>query len=628
MRILLITPPLVQINTPYPATPYLTAFLKSRGFEASQADASLDLVLRLFSARGIRKLAAALPLQTMNDPPPVRWFRRNISRCAATIDGVISFLQGHNPALTDMILARGHLPEGPRFAVLAELTHHGRKAGLAPAHRILCDPVEKAKYLASLYIDDIADAIRLGIDPWFGLARYAEKLAAGLPDFEPLRAAVERRPTPLGRILDDLAEEYLCRFKPAVIGFTLPFPGTVYGALRMARRIKRLRPELPVILGGGYVNTELRSLKDPRLFDYCDFVTFDDGALPLLRIVQRLKARRAKPSLVRTMYRREKWIIRAAMVSSANICRRSLPPPTYADLKLKRYIDLVEMPNPMHSLWSNGRWNKFMLAHGCYWHRCRFCDTTLDYIRRYEEPDIDAVIDDMIAVVRATGFNGFHFVDEAASPGLLRKLAERLLARGIAVKWWTNIRFEKAFTPALTRLLARAGCIAVCGGLETACDRTLLLMRKGIECATAARVCRAFADAGIMVHAYLMYGFPTQTFRETISALNFVRRLFKTGALHAAYWHRFALTIHSPMHAAPAAHGVTLAPAPSYSFARNEASWIDPEIGLNDAIGKALQAATYNYMFGVGLERPAAAWFAGVRNPARRRRTWRYRNNH
>jgi radical SAM superfamily enzyme YgiQ (UPF0313 family) len=130
------------------------------------------------------------------------------------------------------------------------------------------------------------------------------------------------------------------------------------------------------------------------------------------------------------------------------------------------------MLNPMHRLWSDGRWNKLTVAHGCYWKKCSFCDVTLDYIGRYDAAAADVLVDRIEAMIAETGQTGFHLVDEAAPPAGLRALAERLLARR-DITWWGNIRFEKTFTPELCQLLARSGCVAVSGGLEVASDRLL-----------------------------------------------------------------------------------------------------------------------------------------------------------
>lgn len=63
-------------------------------------------------------------------------------------------------------------------------------------------------------------------------------------------------------------------------------------------------------------------------------------------------------------------------------------------------------------------------------------------------------------------------------------------------------------------------------------------MEKGVTIAQVARVTDGFTQAGIMVHAYLMYGFPTQTTQETIDSLEVVRQLFQAGIVQSGYWHR------------------------------------------------------------------------------------------
>src|ERR1700709_1473134 len=134
----------------------------------------------------------------------------------------------------------------------------------------------------------------------------------------------------------------------------------------------------------------------------------------------------------------------------------------------------------------------------------------------FRSGDGHARVDRIEAMVRETGETGFHFVDEAAPPAALRAIAQRLIGRRVSITWWGNIRFEKSFTPALVDLLARSGCVAISGGLEVASDRLLTLMKKGVTVAQVARVARAFSDVGVLVHAYLMYGFPTETEQETI----------------------------------------------------------------------------------------------------------------
>ncbi len=304
----------------------------------------------------------------------------------------------------------------------------------------------------------------------------------------------------------------------------------------------------------------------------------------------------------------------ATDASLHDIPQRDAGTPTYAGLPLDRYLSLFEMLNPMHRLWSDGRWNKLTIAHGCYWKQCTFCDVGLDYIARYERTPADLLVDRIEALIAETGQTGFHFVDEAAPPAGLRALAEKLIERGLVITWWGNVRFENAFTPELARLLARSGCVAISGGLEVASDRLLALMKKGVTVEQVARVTRAFTDAGVMVHAYLMYGFPTETAQETIDALERVRQLFAEGCIQSAFWHRFAATAHSPIGKAPEALRDRAASRPKRrrSRATISPSSIRPA-AITTLYAEGLRTALYNYMHGMGLDADPRSWFPGKR---------------
>lgn len=598
MRVLLITPPMLQFNAPYAATPRLVGFLRAHSVEVTQADLSLELALRLFSRRGMAAIARTLPRRSAS--PAVRFFRRHAARYAATLDGAVRFLQGRAPELTARILSRRWLPEGLRFAQLAA---NGETWGL--------EPEDFARHLASLCLDDLADVIHDGVDNRFGLARYAEHLALAAASFDPIQGALASPPTLVDRLLEEITARLIRRRRPGLVGITIPFPGNLYGALRIARTIKRLVPRTRIALGGGYVNTELRQLIEPRLFDYVDFVTLDDGEQPLLCLLEHLRGRRTARRLCRTFTRENGRVIFHDQPGATAPRFRELPAPSYIGLNPRRYLAVLEQPNPMLRLWSDGFWNRLTLAHGCYWRRCAFCDTGLDYIHRFEPNTPDRLVDQIEQIRAETGVNDFHFVDEAAPPALLGALAERLLAHDIHIRWWANIRFERTFTPTLCHLLVHSGCIAVTAGLETAHNRTLRLMDKGVTVAQAGRIARAFATAGALVHVYLMYGFPTQTLSETRTGLDVIRRWFAAGWIHSAYWHRFALTAHSAIARAPKRFGIRLVPHTS-TFALNEIPFIEPRAPDWDAIGVALRKATYNLMHGVGLEWNVRHWFDEV----------------
>ena len=609
-RILSLIPPLVQVNTPYPSTSFITGFLRSLDYEAFQDDLGLKLVLELFTAERFDQIKKKLEANINQKPelwdePTIQFFLAAFSDYRKTIEPTIRFLQGKDSTLAHRIAARTLLPEGPRFHALEE-------EDLSWAFGLM-GTQDQAKHLASLYIDDIVDVISRGVDPEFSLSRYGEKLAASQATFEPLWLALQASSSSLlQEILKALVEKTIQTHEPSVLLLTIPFPGCVLGALSIAKMAKKLKPELKIVIGGGYVNTELRKIKDARIFDFVDAITLDDGERPLACLLEYWEGKRERSKLFRTFLRSEK--VKDSVEFCSNELEHDLPQtatgfPTLQGLPIGSYLSMVEMLNPMHRFWSDLHWNKLMLAHGCYWHQCSFCDVSLDYIKRYEISPTQLTIDRMIRLKDESGASGFHFVDEAAPPAVLKDLSKKLIEQNLSFSWWGNIRFEKTFSKELTELMADAGCVAISGGLEVASDRLLKKMKKGVTVEQVARVTKNFRNAKVLVHAYLMYGFPTQTVQETIDSLDRVRQLFQAGCLSSAFWHRFSATAHSTIGLQPEEFGLQIERDPNVSFAENDLSFTDESGVDHDRLGYGLKKAVYNYMIGIGLEEDVRSWF-------------------
>ncbi len=598
MKTLLITPPFTQLNTPYPATAYIKGFLATKGMEAYQADLGIEVILKVFSKAGFQKLFASIPTDVELSENAARIIGLQ-KHYIQTINPVIHFLQDKNPTLAHIICEGEYLPEAKRFEQVDDLEWAFGTMGIR----------DKARHLATLYLEDISDLIAELIDPNFGFSRYAERLARTATSFDPLYEALQQAPTFVDEFLVELLKEKMEKQQADIVAISVPFPGNLYGALRCGQFIKKYFPDTKIIMGGGYVNTELRTLSEERVFEFVDYLTLDDGEAPLWHLYEYFLGQRPITQLKRT------FMLRGGMVQYCNaskeldVPQRDVGTPDYSDFFLDQYLSVIEIANPMHRLWSDGRWNKLTLAHGCYWGKCSFCDVTLDYIQRYEPVNAALLCDRIETIVAQTGQHGFHFVDEAAPPALLRDLALEIIRRGITVAWWTNIRFEQNFTEDLCRLLKASGCIAVSGGLEVASDRLLALMKKGVTVKQVANVSRNFTSSGIMVHAYLMYGFPTQTAQETIDALEMVRQLFEAGVLESGFWHQFAMTAHSPVGLDPAAYQVAEIGPGVGTFANNDLYHDDPLGAEHELFSEGLKRSLFNYMHGICFEFPLQEWF-------------------
>ena len=595
--LLLVTPPFTQLNTPYPATAYLKGFLNTKDIPSFQIDLGIEVILQVFSQKGLQNVFNRnIDLQKFSENSQRIWALRD--EYVKTIDQVILFLQGHNPTLARQVCSMNFLPEASRFNTIDDLDFAFGNMGLQ----------DKAKHICTLYLEDISDFIVECIDDNFGFSRYAERLGRSANSFDELYEKLSDSHTFIDEITLEILKEKMESVQPKMVCFSVPFPGNLYSAFRCAKFIKQNYPETTLAMGGGFPNTELRELKDPRVFEFFDYITLDDGELPIELLHQNLSNQAEFRDYKRTFLLENGEVIYLNNSAKNDYKQAEVGTPDYSDLLLQQYISVIEIANPMHSLWSDGRWNKLTMAHGCYWGKCTFCDISLDYIKIYEPVAAKILVNRMENLIAETGETGFHFVDEAAPPALMREVALEILRRNLVVTWWTNIRFEKSFSRDLCFLLKISGCVAVSGGLEVASDRLLKLIDKGVSVEQVAKVTRNFTEAGIMVHSYLMYGFPTQTEQETVDSLEMVRQLFEMGVLQSGFWHQFSMTAHSPIGISPEEFGVK-PKKKEILFANNDIDFID-ETGIDHSkFGFGLKKSLFNYMHGINFEMPLENWF-------------------
>ena len=562
-------------------------------------DLGIEVILELFSKKGV---ADMFLFSEENQNPKSENAQRILSlkhEYIKTIDATIAFLQSNNPTLARQICSGNFLPEASRFSQLDDMDWAFGSMGMQ----------DKAKHLATLYLEDLSDFIVECVDENFGFSRYAERLGRSANSFDEMYSHLQSELTYIDTISLTILKEKINAIQPKLVLISVPFPGNLYSAFRCFQFIKKHFPEIKTAMGGGFPNTELRDLKDSRVFEFIDFITLDDGELP----VELLHSAVCGTELTEVPYKR------TFLLENGNVTYKNNTPkndykqsevgtPDYSDLLLEKYISVIEIANPMHSLWSDGRWNKLTMAHGCYWGKCTFCDISLDYIKLYEPVTAKLLVDRMEELIVQTGETGFHFVDEAAPPALMREVALEIIKRNITVSWWTNIRFEKSFTQDLCILLKESGCIAVSGGLEVASDRLLELIKKGVTVEQVARVTRNFTESGVMVHAYLMYGYPTQTVQETVDSLEMVRQLFEIGILQSGFWHQFAMTAHSPVGMFPEEFGV-IPEQNEITFANNDIQFKDKTGIDHDKFSFGLKKSLFNFMHGICFEYELQEWF-------------------
>lgn len=597
MRALCIQPPLVQLNAPYPAVWYLDRWLSSRGIDSTAFDHSIELARLLYSRQGLAQVFdnARVALRGKTHPDKataarIKAYFKDEDRYLSSIDSIIGFLSGDDPAFAYRIAVGAGLPSGMRAEAV-------RGEGLGP---------DDARAWATATINDLSDFITYALDPDFGTVRYAERLARGAAAFGPLRDEAMSGWV-LSNFYRPLLRELYARIagdmkapgtkdERVIVVLSIPFPGCLAGAIAAAQEAKTAFGErVTVIAGGGYVSTELRFLEDTAVFDVFDYLAYDAGFGALESILAVLSGS-PRSSLFHVRYRDElTGVVVAQGFDPDEPCLRAHASdqqrqadasvyavhereaiakvhPDYRGLDFSRYLRIVDSPNPMHRLWNDTPWLKYRLAYGCYWHRCAFCDTELDYIKRYMASDLDSLLAAADAAARQTGLYGIHFVDEALPVNLTRAFADRNARLPRPFTFWGNVRFDKAWTDEVCAFAAERGLVAVSGGIEIATSHGLEIVDKGFSMTDLVRTLAAFKRSGVLVHAYLIYGFPGQSDQDIADSAEMARVLLAEGLVDSAFWHRFVLTRHSAMYAA---------------WERGERPWLEPIVprsafSLND----------------------------------------------
>ena len=587
--VIIINPPSMQLNSLYPASSFLSGYVKMQGYSAVICDLNLKYFLNVFNNENIEKIF----IQSENKISS-SFAEKIYSLKESYIDSVdyaVAFLQKSSISSAKRIARQEILPEPSDQAV------HNLSL-IDP-----CDAVTRARIMCTYFLAEISKYISETIDSSFGLIKYAEKISSFAPDFKIIENEVLRENI-LTDIYYSVLDSEIGKCNPLVFAVTIPFPGTLVWALRAHNYIRKKYPNIIRCSGGGFVNTELRSITDKKFFEYVNYLTMDDGEIPLLRIVK--KASGEGVDLVRTFSLDNGTIVYNNAISDEPSCS-DLPVPDYTGINTDEYLKMADNTNPMLSMWNSDFYLKMNLAHGCYWKKCEFCDTSLDYIKRYDPATAVSVVEKIKALSDKTKINSFHFTDEAAPPNMLRDIAIELIARKINITWWTNVRFEKKFTKDISRLLYISGCLGLSGGLEAADERVLRIMNKGVTLHEALSACADISSSGIMVHAYLIYGFPTQTEQEISNSLETVRCMFEKGFIISAFYHRYAMTIHSESGMNPGKYGL-IARTRNNSFANNEIMYTGDSVDYSK-YSSGLSKAVGSYNEGQSIEREIECYF-------------------
>lgn len=638
LNTIIIQPPLVQLNTPYPSGAYLKAFFK-KIYSENNIDGTIDwfdfsteLFHKVFCREGLKKifqqsqekaLKIAADFENNGDDNSAFQIRKFISESplwCEWIDKIISVLCENTKIsgreFTHEFVRSAHAPRGDRM-----------ERYLSKLERDVS--VDDSRIIASLALADLADYITIAYDRNFALIRYAEHLATSTSTFDSVE---ENLSSPiLENFLNPLIKEKIPEItEQTLVLVSIPFPGTFESALYTAKYLRNTYGDkITVAMGGGYVNTELRTVSEKKLFKYCHFLSYDKGYGSYMNLFdQTIKENGSSKNIDfkkildgRSFYK-IKYLLGDNLVEPLENHKDyekkekemiySLIP-DFSTLDYSRSPRLADSDNPMHRIWNDGSWLKIYMAYGCYWHRCAFCDTSLDYVNDFCNTNIHNLYDGIYQQCKNTGVYGIHFVDEACPPVAMQEFALKNIVKSkddTSLTYWGNIRFEKTFTRDLADLLSYGGLTAVSGGIEIATGDGLDMVNKGTDMENIVAACCAFKETGILTHSYMIYGFWNQSEQDLINSMETLRQLFESGLLDSAFFHKFTLTLHSTVYREwkegkhPDLHPIEI---PKQQFAENDIHFKGEE--KSEKYTAPLMAAVDNWMNGNKLKKSVDSYF-------------------
>lgn len=504
MDFLLISPPVANFGQASSGLSVLTAFLRSRGWDAHPWDLAIDAFHHFHSPE---HLAACRDVLTANAHRVDAAILDVASRVVAEIDGAKAALR------------RAGVERETDTMRWAFQTIHDAGVVLTAAS-------------LGRYEHDFR---HFGVNDAF---RSMETLDASLSDPAQNPYLDYFREQALPRIL---------REKPRAIGLSLTYFSQVMPGFTLLRLLREALPGTPVILGGAYLTAVERDVERIRADVVpADAVVLHDGEAGLdqwLNLV--LKGEGTADAILNCYLPGEAGTFtRAGERNIAHTDIAALPSPLWtADgLELDKYL-VPKYPIPLP------------LSRGCYWGRCNYCNISCQTAATYRTRPVALALEDMRSAMAETGSNWFDFPVDSFRPKELRELAEAVIEAGLEIEWGAEVLLDPGFLKGDTvEVMAKSGCRTLRFGLESACVETLQSMNKPTRPEKARELLGRCKAAGIQTAVMLIAGYPTETQRQLYETYDYL--VENKDRIDFLTIHQYSLVPGSPMAEDPAAHGL------------------------------------------------------------------------
>ena len=292
-----------------------------------------------------------------------------------------------------------------------------------------------------------------------------------------------------------------------ILGLTAMTP-TVSSAIEIARAVKSVKPDLPVIMGGPHAT--LLPAETMAVAPEVDIIVRGEGEETFINLLSALEDKKPLEKVLGITYRKDGVVIDNSPSPELSDLD-SLPFLAYHLLPLKSY-----KPHPPH-----GRASPFAVlitSRGCPYN-CGYCSKPV-FGKRFRGQSPARITDEIVWLQEQYGVREIAFYDDSFTLDMDRayQICEEIIRRKLNIIWSCETRVNLV-TEKLLKKMKQSGCYSISYGLESGSQEILDVIEKGTTIEQAVEAVRYTHEAGIDAIGYFMVGSPGETpdtIRETI----------------------------------------------------------------------------------------------------------------
>ena len=298
---------------------------------------------------------------------------------------------------------------------------------------------------------------------------------------------------------------------PDIVGIQITSGDAFFSCLYLCYLIKQKNKNIHINIGGSYFEFFYKNFKNLKDFFgiFFDSISIGDSTKTVLELTKYVKKELTIEKVTNLLYTQNGEIKFNENKTPTSI--KDLPFQSFKGYKEEDYF-LPELVLPV----------RCSTTYSCYWHKCIFC--TCSGNSKYIPIKVERFVAEIEYLSKKYNTKHFIFWDNAIHPKYIEKVADLILEKKLNIKYNMYARLEKEFTYELLKKIKKSGCIAIHWGLDSASERILNYVNKGITIENAQNVLKNSRRAGIFNCIFLIFGFPTETIDDMKKGLEFIKR--------------------------------------------------------------------------------------------------------